>query len=73
MASTSSATSRSCARSGRSRASASSNPDKVRAKRQLKTALDALAAMTHEAARRPDPEQSLSTRVRTQAQRLRER
>jgi len=49
------------------------NPDKVKAKRQLQTALDALAAMTHEAARRPDPEHSLTTRVRTQAQRLRER
>ena len=32
------------------------NPDKVRAKRQLKIALEALAAMTREAARRPDPE-----------------
>ena len=49
------------------------NPDRVRAKRQLETALDALAAMTHEAARRPDPERTLSSRVRSQAQRLRER
>ncbi|MGB0100865.1 MAG: hypothetical protein WBP61_11360 [Nocardioides sp.] len=50
-----------------------SNPDKVRAKRQLKTTLDALAAMTREAARRPDPERQLSQRVRAQAQKLRER
>jgi hypothetical protein len=49
------------------------DPDRVGAKRQLKTSLDALAAMTHEAARRPDPERRLTKRVRTQAQRLRER
>jgi hypothetical protein len=49
------------------------DPDKVRAKRQLKTALDALAAMTREAARRPDPERQLAQRVRSQAQKLRER
>jgi hypothetical protein len=49
------------------------DPDKVRAKRQLNTALDALAAMTREAARRPDPERHLTTRVRAQAQRLRVR
>lgn len=49
------------------------NPDKVGANRQLKTALDALAAMTREAARRPDPERQLGQRVRAQAQRLRER
>jgi hypothetical protein len=49
------------------------NPDRVTAKRQLKTSLDALAAMTREAARRPDPERQLSTRVRVQAQRLRDR
>ena len=49
------------------------NPDRVRAKRQLNTALDALAAMTREAARRPDPERHLTQRVRTQAQRLRDR
>jgi hypothetical protein len=50
-----------------------SDPDKVRAKRQLATALDALAAMTREAARRPDPERQLTQRVRAQAQRLRDR
>lgn len=49
------------------------DPDQVRAKRQLATALDALAAMTREAARRPDPERQLTHRVRTHAQRLRER
>lgn len=49
------------------------DPDKVRAKRQLNTALDALAAMTREAARRPDPERQLGQRVRAQAARLRDR
>lgn len=49
------------------------NPDKVGAKRQLETALDSLAAMTREAARRPQPDRQLSKRVRAQAQRLRER
>jgi hypothetical protein len=47
------------------------NPDKVRAKKQLRAALDALAAMTQEAASRPDPERQLSRRVRAQADRLR--
>ena len=49
------------------------DPDKVGGKRQLKTALDALAAMTHEAARRPDPERTLTGRVRQGVERLRER
>lgn len=49
------------------------DPDKVRAKRQLKTSLDALAAMTREAARRPDPERQLTQRVRAGAQKLRDR
>ncbi|GAA4369402.1 hypothetical protein [Nocardioides caricicola] len=49
------------------------DPDKVRAKRQLGSALDALAAMTREAARRPDPERQLTHRVRAQAQKLRDR
>ncbi|MCW2795873.1 hypothetical protein [Nocardioides sp.] len=48
------------------------HPDKVPAKQQLSAALDALAAMTREAARRPDPEQTLVRRVRTQAERLRD-
>lgn len=47
------------------------NPDKVRPKKQLRTALDALAAMTQEAASRPDPERQLSRRIRAQADRLR--
>jgi hypothetical protein len=49
------------------------DPDRVRAKRQLNTALDALASMTREAARRPDPEAQLTSRVRARAQRLRDR
>lgn len=48
------------------------HPDKVPAKRQLDVALDALAAMTREAARRPDPEHTLVRRVRTHAERLRD-
>lgn len=48
------------------------NPDRVRAKAQLGAAVDALAAMTREAARRPDPDQQLVSRVRAQAKRLRE-
>ena len=48
------------------------DPDKVRAKKQLRTAMDALAAMTQEAASRPDPGRQLVRRVRTQAQRLRQ-
>lgn len=49
------------------------NPDRVRAKHQLEAALDALAAMTREAARRSDPERQLGQRVRAQVQRVRER
>ncbi|WP_182525192.1 hypothetical protein [Nocardioides dongkuii] len=48
------------------------NPDKVRAKAQLSAAIDALAAMTREAARRTDPDQQLVAKVRIQAKRLRE-
>jgi hypothetical protein len=40
------------------------NPDKVPTKLQLKAALDALAAMTAEAAARPDPDGTLRARVR---------
>jgi len=47
------------------------NPDRVRPRKQLRAALDALAAMTEEAAGRTDPERQLVRRVRTQAQRLR--
>jgi hypothetical protein len=49
------------------------HPDKVPPRQQLSAALDALAAMTREAASRPDPERQLVARVRTQARRLRER
>jgi hypothetical protein len=40
------------------------DPDRVSTKRQLKVALDALSAMTREAARRPDPDQQLVAKVR---------
>ncbi len=49
------------------------NPDKVKAKPQLRATLDALAAMTREAASRPDPDRALAQRMRQQVQRLRER
>jgi hypothetical protein len=47
------------------------DPDRVSTKRQLKVALDALSAMTREAARRPDPDQQLIAKVRRQAARRR--
>jgi hypothetical protein len=47
------------------------NPDKVKVKVQLKATLDALAAMTEEAAHRPDPQRRLVTRALTHAGRLR--
>ena len=47
------------------------NPDRVKPKAQLNAALDALAAMTREAAGRPDPQRRLVTRARTHAHRLR--
>ena len=49
------------------------DPDRVSGKRQLNAALDALAAMTHEAARRHDPDKALAGRVRAGAERLRDR
>lgn len=49
------------------------DPDRVGRKRQLVTALDALGAMTREAARRPDPDRAFGSRVRAQAERLRNR
>lgn len=49
------------------------DPDQVRRRAQLAAAVDALAAMTREAARRPDPDQQLVSKVRTHAKRLRER
>ncbi len=48
------------------------NPDKVSTKAQLEAAMDALSAMTREAARRPDPDQQLLSKVRTHAKRMRE-
>ena len=41
------------------------NPDKVGSKQQLRAALDALAAMTLEAARRPDPDDTVVAKVRS--------
>ncbi len=40
------------------------HPDRARAKPQLEAALDALAAMTREAASRPDPDATVRARVR---------
>ncbi|MDQ4053988.1 MAG: hypothetical protein M3237_14980 [Actinomycetota bacterium] len=48
------------------------DPDRVSTKRQLKVALDALSAMTREAARRPDPDQQLIAKVRRQTARRRQ-
>ena len=47
------------------------NPDRVPARKRLKVAVDALAAMTEEAASRTDPDQQFVRRLRTNAQRLR--
>ena len=49
------------------------NPDKVKARRQLDAALDALVAMTTEAATRPEPDRQLVNRVRARARLLLER
>jgi hypothetical protein len=49
------------------------DPDKVSPRRRLSAALAALEAMTREAGQRPDPKRQFSTRVRSHAQRLRER
>lgn len=48
------------------------DPDRVSTKQQLRVAMDALSAMTREAARRPDPDQQLLNKVRTHAKRMRE-
>jgi hypothetical protein len=40
------------------------HPDRIRAKPQLDAAIDALAAMTREAAARPDPDASLRGRIK---------
>jgi hypothetical protein len=47
------------------------NPDKVKPRERLDVALDALAAMTREAASRPDPDRQISARLRKNAGRLR--
>jgi hypothetical protein len=47
------------------------NPDRVPARQRLQVSLDALAAMTREAAARPDPDQSFSRRMRQRAEWLR--
>ena len=49
------------------------DPDKVRPRARLQVAMRALAAMTTEAASRPDPEQHLASRLRTNVERLRSR
>jgi hypothetical protein len=46
------------------------DPDKVKARRQLNAAMDALASMTAEAARRPDPDRQLVNRVRARSRGL---
>ena len=48
------------------------DPDRVRPKAQLNSALDALTAMTREAARRDDPTTKLSVKVRQRVRGLRE-
>lgn len=47
------------------------DPDKVPARQRLQVSLDALAAMTREAASRPDPDHRLSQRMRQRAAWLR--
>ena len=49
------------------------DPDKVPARQRLQVSLDALTAMTREAASRPDPDQTLLRRMRANAGRLRAR
>ena len=47
------------------------DPDRVKPRKRLEVAMDALAAMTSEAASRPDPDQHLAKRIRERADRLR--
>ena len=49
------------------------DPDRIHARHRLPIALEALAAMTAEAAARPDPENRVGARVRKNAERLRTR
>ncbi|MCY7396072.1 MAG: hypothetical protein LH468_07975 [Nocardioides sp.] len=48
------------------------DPDRVSPREQLEAALDALSAMTDEAARRSDPDQQLVRRVKSQVRRMRQ-
>jgi len=48
------------------------DPDRVSPREQLEAALDALSAMTDEAARRSDPDQQLVSKVRSQVRRMRQ-
>ncbi len=50
-----------------------SDPDHVKPRHRLRVAMRALAAMTGEAANRPDPDQQLTSRLRKNAGRLRPR
>ena len=47
------------------------DPDRVPTRQRLRVSLDALAAMTREAAARPDPDQRFTKRMRQHAERLR--
>ncbi len=49
------------------------DPDRVKPRHRLRVAMRALAAMTTEAASRPDPDQQLGSRLRKNAERLRSR
>lgn len=49
------------------------DPDRVKPRKRLAVAMEALTAMTSEAASRPDPDQQLGARVRKSAGRLRPR
>lgn len=49
------------------------NPDRVRPRPRFQVAMEALAAMTTEAAARPDPDNRLADRLRRNAERLRSR
>ena len=72
-ASTSSATSPTWCLSGPPADEPWHDPDRVKPRKRLAVAMEALAAMTSEAAARPDPEQRLGARVRKNAERLRSR
>lgn len=47
------------------------NPDKVAPRKVLAAAMDALVAITHEAASRPDPEQQFGARIKRVSEKLR--